>query len=512
MLSHWVRRILQATVYDVAIETPLDAAPLLSARLHNTVRLKREDLQPVFSFKLRGAYNRISQLSAGELARGVICASAGNHAQGVAFSGQKLGIRTLIVMPRTTPDIKVNAVKRLGGEVILEGDSFDVANRFALQKAEAEGLVYIPPYDDALVIAGQGTVAMELLRQWRNVDCVFVPVGGGGLMAGVAAYLGEVAPHVQVIAVEPEDAACLKLALDSGERRALPQVGLFADGVAVAQIGALPFEVARLPKSDGSGPVVDPQVVTCSTDEICAAVKDVFDETRSIAEPAGALAVAGLKKYVQQHGLQGKHLVALVSGANMNFDRLRYIAERTELGEGREAILAISLPEQVGAFLTFCRALQGRGITEFNYRYNGSNSAQIFVGIALKGQIFDERQRLVQSLQEKGYGVDDLSDDETAKLHIRHLVGGHAGLADERVFRLEFPERPGALLNFLEKLGQQFNISLFHYRNHGAAEGRVLVGLQLGTHREAELQQGLAALGYPVVDITDSVGYRLFLR
>lgn len=512
MLSHWVRRILQATVYDVAIETPLDAAPLLSARLHNTVRLKREDLQPVFSFKLRGAYNRISQLSAGELARGVICASAGNHAQGVAFSGQKLGIRTLIVMPRTTPDIKVNAVKRLGGEVILEGDSFDVANRFALQKAEAEGLVYIPPYDDALVIAGQGTVAMELLRQWRNVDCVFVPVGGGGLMAGVAAYLGEVAPHVQVIAVEPEDAACLKLALDSGERRTLPQVGLFADGVAVAQIGALPFEVARLPKSDGSGPVVDPQVVTCSTDEICAAVKDVFDETRSIAEPAGALAVAGLKKYVQQHGLQGKHLVALVSGANMNFDRLRYIAERTELGEGREAILAISLPEQVGAFLTFCRALQGRGITEFNYRYNGSNSAQIFVGIALKGQIFDERQRLVQSLQEKGYGVDDLSDDETAKLHIRHLVGGHAGLADERVFRLEFPERPGALLNFLEKLGQQFNISLFHYRNHGAAEGRVLVGLQLGTHREAELQQGLATLGYPVVDITDSVGYRLFLR
>ncbi len=512
MLSHWVRRILQATVYDVAIETPLDAAPLLSARLHNSVRLKREDLQPVFSFKLRGAYNRISQLPAEDLARGVICASAGNHAQGVAFSAQKLGIRAVIVMPRTTPDIKVNAVRRLGGEVILHGDSFDVANRFARQKAEDDGLVYIPPYDDALVIAGQGTVALELLRQWRGVDGVFVPVGGGGLLAGIAAYLGEVAPHVQVIAVEPEDAACLQAALQSGERAILPQVGLFADGVAVAQIGSLPFEVVRLPKNNGTGPLVEPAVITCSTDEICAAIKDVYDDTRSIAEPAGALALAGLKKHVQQHGLTGKNLVAIVSGANMNFDRLRYIAERTELGAGHEAILSITLPEQVGAFLSFCRALQGRGITEFNYRYNGTGSAQIFVGVALKGEIRHERQQLIDHLMALGYRVDDLSDDETAKLHIRHLVGGHAGLADERVFRLEFPERPGALLNFLEKLGQRFNISLFHYRNHGAAEGRVLVGLQLGADREADLHQALTSLGYPLVEVTDSVGYRLFLK
>jgi threonine dehydratase len=511
MLAHWVRRILQATVYDVAIETPLEIAPRLSERMQNSIRFKREDLQPVFSFKLRGAYNRISQLPADQLAKGVICASAGNHAQGVAFSGQKLGVNTVIVMPRTTPDIKVNAVKRLGGQVVLHGDSFDVANRYALERAQQDGMVYIPPYDDELVIAGQGTIAVEILRQWRNVDYVFVAVGGGGLIAGVAAYLGEIAPHVKVIGVESCESACLKLAFETGERAILPQVGLFADGVAVAQIGALPFDVVRLPKSDGSGQIVDPDIVTCSTDEICAAIKDVYEDNRSIVEPAGALAIAGMKKYIEQHQLHGKNMVAIVCGANMNFDRLRYIAERTELGEKREAIFAVTIPEQHGAFLQFCRTLAGRGITEFNYRYNGTPRAQVFVGIGLKGGMV-ERAEINEKLTAQGYTVADLSDDEIAKLHIRHLIGGHANLSDERLFRFEFPERPAALLNFLEKLGQSFNISLFHYRNHGAAEGRVLVGLQQGEHPEHELLAILAAIGYPFSEVTDSVGYQLFLR
>ena len=511
MLTQLVRRILQATVYDVAILSPLDAAPNLSIRLNNQIRLKREDLQPVFSFKLRGAYNRISQLTPEQRACGVVCASAGNHAQGVAYSGQKLGIDTVIVMPRTTPDIKVNAVKRLGGNVVLHGDSFDVANRYALQRAKDEGRVYIPPYDDELVIAGQGTIAMEMLQQWRAIDYVFVAVGGGGLISGVAAYLGEVAPHIQVIGVESCESACLKLAFETGERQVLPQVGLFADGVAVAQIGALPFEIVQQPKSDGSGPIVNTDIVTCTTDEICAAIKDVYEENRSIVEPAGALAVAGMKKYIEQHQISGKNMAAIVCGANMNFDRLRYIAERTELGERREAIFAVSIPETVGAFLNFCRTLQGRGITEFNYRYNGSNDAQVFVGIGLKGG-FTERTEIHDLLCAEGYTVDDLSDDEVAKLHIRHLIGGHAGLTDERLFRFEFPERPSALLSFLEKLGQDFNISLFHYRNHGAAEGRVLVGLQQGQHSDAALAEILQAIGYPYSDVSDNAGYRLFLK
>ncbi|MEC7120265.1 MAG: threonine ammonia-lyase, biosynthetic [Pseudomonadota bacterium] len=511
MLSQLVRRILQATVYDVAIETALDTAPKLSARFNNQIRLKREDMQPVFSFKLRGAYNRISQLTQAQQAKGVICASAGNHAQGVAYSGQRLGLNTIIVMPRTTPEIKVEAVRQLGGHVVLEGDSFDQANHYALNRAQQEGLVYIPPYDDELVIAGQGTIAMELLRQWRNVDYVFVAVGGGGLISGVAAYLGEVAPHVKIIAVESAESACLKLALETGERAILPQVGLFADGVAVAQIGKLPFDVIRQTKSDGSGMIVEPDVVTCTTDEICAAIKDVYEETRSIVEPAGALAIAGMKKFVEQTGVTDKNMVGIVCGANMNFDRLRYIAERTELGERREAIFAVSIPEQVGAFLTFCRTLQGRGITEFNYRFNGSDNAHVFVGIALKGGM-TERAAIHDHLQQHGYRVDDLSDDEIAKLHIRHLIGGQANLADERLFRFEFPERPSALLNFLEKLGQAFNISLFHYRNHGAAEGRVLVGLQQGDYQADQLLAILNAIGYPYQEMTDSVGYQLFLK
>lgn len=514
MLSRWVRQILQATVYDVAIETPLDAAPRISERLNNNIRLKREDLQPVFSFKLRGAYNRISQMPAEQLKRGVICASAGNHAQGVAYSGKKLGIKTIIVMPSTTPDIKVNAVKRLGGDVILHGDSFDVANQFAIQLAEEKGLAYVPPYDDEVVIAGQGTIATEILKQWRQVEYVFVAVGGGGLIAGVAAYLGEVAPHVKVIGVESNESACLQAALKSNERVKLAQVGLFADGTAVAQIGKIPFDVIRLQKSDGSGAIVDPEIVTCTTDEICAAIKDVFEENRTIVEPSGALALAGVKKYVAQHQVVQKNMVAIVCGANMNFDRLRYIAERTEIGEKREAIFAVTIPEEKGAYLEFCRALKGRVITEFNYRYqpasqSGKSSAHIFVGIGLKnGEI--EHQEILKDLSK--YQVTDLTNDEVAKLHIRYLIGGHAQLNDEHLFRVEFPERPGALLTFLERLGQQFNISLFHYRNHGAAEGRVLMGLQLGQHQPSDLNTALDAIAYPYEEITDNAGYQLFLK
>lgn len=510
MLSRWVRLILQATVYDVAIESPLEAAPRISERTNNIIRFKREDLQPVFSFKLRGAYNRISQLPESELKRGVICASAGNHAQGVAYSGQKLGINTIIVMPSTTPSIKVNAVKRLGGQVVLHGDSFDVANQYAMQRAEQDGLTYVAPYDDELVIAGQGTIGNEIIRQWRNVDYVFAAVGGGGLLAGVAAYLGDVAPHVKVIGVEPEDAACLKAAFEHNERVKLSQVGLFADGTAVAQIGKLPFDVVRLPKSDNSGPIVERDIVTCGIDEICAAIKDIFEENRSIVEPSGALALAGMKKYAAEHNITDKNMAVIISGANMNFDRLRYISERTEIGEQREAIFAITLPEEKGAYLEFCKQLQGRSITEFNYRYNNSGQANIFVGIGLtNGQV--EHQEIANKLQSK-YQISDLSHDEVAKLHIRHLIGGHASLADEQLFRIEFPERPGALLTFLEKLGQQFNISLFHYRNHAAAEGRVLMGLQLGQHTREELISMLDSIGYPYEDISNNVGYQLFLK
>lgn len=517
MLSHWVRAILQATVYDVAIQTPLDRAPKLTQRFGNDIRFKREDLQPVFSFKLRGAYNRISQLSDEQKARGVICASAGNHAQGVAYSARKLNLNNIIVMPTTTPDIKVNAVKALGGHVDLFGDSFDDANRYAMQRAENEGLTFIPPYDDELVIAGQGTIALELTQQWRDMDYVFVAVGGGGLISGVAAFLGEVAPHVKVIAVEASEAASLKAALEADERVRLPQVGLFADGVAVAQIGKLPFDVVRMQKSDGSGTVVDPEVVTCTNDEVCAAVKDVFEENRSIVEPAGALAIAGMKKYIQTHHLKDKNCVGIICGANMNFDRLRYIAERTEIGEKKEAIFAVTIPEKTGAFLNFCRSLQGRNITEFNYRADNNLSpdsmepAAIFVGIALKdGE--NERQTISNQLATDGYTAYDLTDDDIAKSHIRHLIGGHAHVDNEQLLKITFPERPGALLSFLEKLGNDFNITLFHYRNHGAAEGRVLVGLQASPSNSRQLQDALLDIGYQCTVISDNIGYQLFLK
>lgn len=513
MLTPYVRAILQATVYDAAVRTPLENAYKLSTRLGNDIRLKREDLQPVFSFKLRGAYNKISQLSAEQKARGIICASAGNHAQGVAFSAARLNLNNLIVMPKTTPDIKVQAVKALGGTVHLHGDSFDEANQFAINKAKTDGMTYIAPYDDDLVIAGQGTIGLELTQQWRDIDYVFVAVGGGGLAAGVAAFLGEVAPHIKVVAVEPEGAACLKAALLAGEPVRLPQVSLFADGVAVAKIGELPFKVATLPKSDGTGPVIEAEVVTCTNDEICAAIKDIFEENRSIVETAGALSVAGMKKFIQENQLTGKNCVAIVSGANINFDRLRYVAERTEIGEQKEAVFGVRLPEKTGAFLDFCRTLQGRNVTEFNYRMDATNPelAHVFVGIGLKeGQ--KERTTISHLLNENGYKAADLTDDEASKTHIRYLIGGHANLENEQIFRVIFPERPGALLNFLEKLGQDFNITLFHYRNHGAAEGRILVGLQASKGSSRQILDALTEIGYECSNLTDNVGYQLFLK
>ena len=498
-----VKRILQARVYDVAIESPLEEARLLSRRLKNKVLIKREDLQPVFSFKLRGAFNKIVKLSDSERAKGVICASAGNHAQGVALAAKTLGIKGVIVMPQTTPDIKVNAVKALGGQVVLHGDSYDDAFAHAQTLMAEKGYSFVHPFDDPEIIAGQGTVAMEILRQHPGLlDAIFVPVGGGGLMAGVAAYIKYVRPSVRVIAVEAEDSACLAAAMKAGKRVTLDQVGLFADGVAVKQIGKHTFDIAKV--------CID-EVITCSTDEICAAIKDIFDECRSISEPAGALSLAGLKKYVQRDSVQGQTLVAINSGANMNFDRLRHIAERTEVGEGREAVLAVTIPEQAGAFKAFCQAIGKRNVTEFNYRYSDCSEAHVFVGVTVRNGA-EERAELVGGLQRKGYAVLDLSDDEMAKLHTRHLVGGHAGLADERLFRFEFPERPGALMAFLTQLGTQWNISLFHYRNHGAAYGRVLVGLQLGSRSLKELKASLDAVGYPYSDESTNPAYQLFLR
>jgi len=502
LLESYVKKILRARVYEVAQETPLEEARNLTRRLKNRVLLKREDLQPVFSFKLRGAYNKIAQLSKADQQRGVICASAGNHAQGVALATRELGIRGVIVMPQTTPDIKVTAVKNLGGHVVLEGDSYDEAYLHALKLAEAKGYTYVHAYDDPDVIAGQGTVAMEILRQHPGpIDAIFVPVGGGGLAAGIAAYVKYVRPEIRIIAVEPEDAACLAAAMKAKKRVVLSQVGLFADGVAVAQIGAETFKVLK--------DHVD-EVITANTDEMCAAIKDIFDDTRSIAEPAGALALAGLKKYVAREGCENQVLIAIDSGANMNFDRLRHISERTEIGEKREGVFAVTLPEKAGAFKSFCQTLGKRNITEFNYRYADAKDAHVFVGMQLRnGDV--ERADIKTLLEKKGYAALDLSDDEMAKLHIRHLVGGHAGLSDERLFRFEFPERPGALMNFLTRIEARWNISLFHYRNHGAAYGRVLVGLQLGGRPHKELLESLKEVGYPFQEESSNPAYKLFL-
>jgi threonine dehydratase len=499
----YIERILKARVYDVAIESPLDPAPRLSHRLGNTVLFKREDLQPVFSFKLRGAYNKIAHLSPSQAARGVICASAGNHAQGVALGARRRGIRAVIVMPETTPAIKVQAVRDLGGEIVLHGDDYDAAYAHSIERARRDGLEFIHPFDDPEVIAGQGTIAMELLRQRpEGMDAIFVPVGGGGLIAGIAVYIKSLYPEIRIVGVEPEDAASMKAALAAGERVTLERVGIFHDGVAVRRVGEETFRLARQ--------YVD-EVVTVTTDETCAAIQDIFEDTRAIVEPAGGLAVAGMKNWVAREGCRGRMLVAINCGANMNFDRLRHVAERADLGGEREALFAVEIPERPGTFHRFCEVLGRRGVTEFNYRYDDPQRAQIFVGVALTGG-HDERHALLQAIEQSGFAVLDMTGNEMAKLHVRYMVGGHArGLEDELLFRFEFPERPGALLRFLQAVGSRWNISLFHYRNHGSDYGRVLAGIQVPPGEREEFLGHLDELHYAYVEETANPAYRMFL-
>ena len=503
MASPYIEKILKARVYDVAIESPLDEAPRLSRRLGNRVQLKREDLQPVFSFKLRGAYNRIAHLSENTARRGVICASAGNHAQGVALAAQRRGIPATVVMPETTPTIKVQAVMDLGAEIVLHGDDYDGAFERALLLARERNLVFIHPFDDPDVIAGQGTIAVEILRQTGgHVDAIFVPVGGGGLIAGIAVYVKYLYPNVRIIGVEPEDAAGMYESLKAGRRVTLDRVGIFADGVAVKRVGEETFALCR--------EHVD-EILLLDTDEICAAIQDVFEDTRSIVEPAGALAVAGIKKFVAREGWRDKRLVAINSGANMNFDRLRHVAERANVGAEREALLAVILPEKPGSFLHFCEVLGRRSVTEFNYRYEHDQPAQIFVGFGL-AEGHGERDAVVKSLKEGGYAVTDMTENEMAKLHVRYMVGGHArGLQNEVLYRFEFPERPGALLRFLQAVGARWNISLFHYRNHGSDYGRVLAGIQVPPAERADFLQHLHELHFAYADETANPAYRMFL-
>jgi len=501
--SPYIEKILKARVYEVAIESPLEAAARLSRRLGNEVLLKREDLQPVFSFKLRGAYNRIAHLGEAAARGGVVCASAGNHAQGVALAARRRSIPAVVVMPETTPLIKVQAVIDLGAEVVLHGDDYDAALERALTLARERNLVFVHPFDDPDVIAGQGTIAVEILRQsGGKLDAIFVPVGGGGLLAGIAVYVKYLYPGIKVIGVEPRDAASMYESLRAGQRVTLERVGIFADGAAVRRVGEETFALCR--------GTVD-EIVLTDTDEICAAIQDVFEDTRSIVEPAGALAVAGLKQYVARHGWRGKRLVAINSGANMNFDRLRHVAERADLGAEREALLAVVIPEQPGSFLRFCEALGKRSVTEFNYRYAGPEAAQIFVGLALS-QGRAEKDAVSGQLRAAGFSVTDMTDDEMAKLHVRYMVGGHArGLEHEHLYRFEFPERPGALLKFLQAIGARWNISLFHYRNHGSDYGRVLAGIQVPPGDRADFLEHLRELHYAYVEETANPAYRMFL-
>lgn len=502
MTINYRQKIENSRVYDVAKNTPLEFQPILSARINNRVLLKREDMQPVFSFKLRGAYNKMANLPTDVLKRGVIAASAGNHAQGVALAAQKLGCRAVIVMPTTTPAIKVNAVKSRGAEVVLYGDSYSDAYVKALELEKHEGLTFVHPYDDPDVIAGQGTIAMEILKAHpKPIEAIFCCVGGGGLLAGIAAYVKSVRPDIKIIGVEAKDAEAMTESLRLGKRVILDQVGLFADGAAVKQVGEHTFKVCQQ--------FVDEMIVV-DNDAICAAIKDVFEDTRSILEPAGALATAGIKEYVKRNNVTGKTLIGIASGANMNFDRLRFVAERAELGEQREAILAVTIPEQAGAFKAFCRLLGDRNITEFNYRYDDPKAAHIFVGVAVHDPA--ETASLMRDLQAHGLGILDLTDNEMAKLHLRHLVGGRAPKAEhELVYRFEFPEKPGALMKFLDTMGHDWNISLFHYRNHGADFGRVLVGLQVPPSEMEEFDDFLNQLGYPYWNESDNPAYQLFL-
>ncbi len=507
-LTTLLHDILTSRVYDVARETPLDLAPGLSRRLGNTVLLKREDLQPVFSFKLRGAYNKIAHLTAGQRGCGIITASAGNHAQGVAYSARKLGVRAVIVMPQTTPSIKVDAVRAMGAEVVLSGDTYGDAKAHCDTMVGQTGMTLIHPYDDPLVIAGQGTIGAEILRHSQDhLSAVFVPIGGGGLIAGIAGYIKALRPDIKVIGVEPFEADAMYRSLKEGKRVHLDHVGLFADGVAVRDVGELTFAIAR--------DTVD-EVVRVTNDEVCAAIKDIFDDTRSIMEPAGALAAAGLKTWVERErpstsleaGVQT--LVAVLSGANMNFDRLRFVAERAELGEAREALIAVTIPERKGAFREFCAAIGRRVVTEFNYRLSGRQQAHIFVGFATQSR--QDADALIAQLRASGYETVDLTDNEMAKLHVRHMVGGHAPeVQHERLCRFEFPERPGALANFLDALAGRWNISLFHYRNHGSDFGRVLAGLEVEDHDLPAFRSFLEGLGYEYTFEIDNPAYRFFL-
>ncbi|HEU4921986.1 MAG TPA: threonine ammonia-lyase, biosynthetic [Burkholderiales bacterium] len=502
MTKGYLERILKARVYDVASESPLETAPALSKRLGNRLLLKREDLQPVFSFKLRGAYNKMAGLPRQRLARGVIAASAGNHAQGVALAAQRLGCRAVIVMPVTTPRIKVDAVAARGAGVVLHGDSYSDAYGKAMQLKRRHGLAFVHPYDDPEVIAGQGTIGMEILRQHpRPIDAIFVPVGGGGLISGIAAYVKTINPKIRIVGVEPVDAAAMARSLKEGRRVKLDHVGLFADGVAVKEVGRETFRLCKA--------LVD-EMVLADTDEMCAAIKDVFEDTRVVLEPAGALAIAGAKAWVERRGIRGQTLVAIASGANTNFDRLRFIAEEAELGEHREAILAVTIPERPGSFRKFCSLLGARNVTEFNYRIADSKDAHIFVGIEVQGR--NETARIVRNLRRHGLTTLDLSDNEMAKLHTRHMVGGRAPFAkNELLYRFEFPERPGALMRFLDAMRGGWNISLFHYRNQGADYGRVLVGIQVPRQEMPQFRSFLRKLGYPYADETRNPAYKLFL-
>ena len=502
MKNDYLERILSARVYDVAIESPLEMASALSARLNNTLLLKREDMQPVFSFKLRGAYNKMIRLTSTELKRGVITSSAGNHAQGVALAAQKIGCAATIVMPVTTPHIKVSAVAASGAQVVLHGDAYSDAYDKAMALARQRRLTFVHPFDDPDVIAGQGTIGMEIMRQWSGpLHAIFVAVGGGGLIGGIAAFVKRLRPEIRIIGVEPIDADAMTRSLAAGRRIILPHVGLFADGVAVKQVGRETFRLAR--------ELVDEMIVV-DTDSICAAIKDVFEDTRAILEPAGALAIAGAKAYVERSRIHSENLVAVACGANMNFDRLRFVAERAELGERREAILAVTIPERPGSFKHFCAMLGSRNVTEFNYRYADPGHAHVFVGVQVRDR--RETERLVRKLRRERLPTEDLSDNEMAKLHVRHLVGGRAPhVIDEQLFRFEFPERPGALMKFLDSMSHNWNISLFHYRNHGADYGRVLVGIQVPPGDRGAFRRFLAKLGYTYVDETGNSAYSLFL-